>query len=123
MNALSSILLSLLLTVSSVGMTIQKHYCGNRLSEVSILLNATCGCDDKDENDRCCHDETQTIQLDCKVVLQTLQDLPDPLATTLLANAFFTLIPSLEEMPVSQLPDFIPLLLRKPLSATQVFRL
>jgi len=56
----SHISLSLLLLVSTVGIAVSKHYCGDALVDVAFNKNADSCCDDG----ACCNNETLLYQLD-----------------------------------------------------------
>ncbi len=57
---ISHIIIVLLLLVTTMGMTIDKHYCGTRLVSVSILNEVESCCDMGDD---CCHNDTETFKL------------------------------------------------------------
>jgi len=57
---IAHILFMLVLMVSTTGYTLTKHYCGNDLVDVSITGNVDRCCD---MEGGCCHDESQTFQL------------------------------------------------------------
>ena len=59
LKTFSHIILSLILLVSTMGMTVSKHYCQGNLYSVSVDgLN-----NDKCDMGSCCHDETQVYQV------------------------------------------------------------
>jgi len=59
LKAITNIILSLLILVSSTGIAINKHYCNNEVKSIAIYhkvescCNAPC---------KCCHNETVTIK-------------------------------------------------------------
>ena len=54
------ILMSLVLLISTTGLTVDKHYCGNNLVSVSFFGHArSCG----DMDGSCCHQDTKTFKL------------------------------------------------------------
>ncbi|MDH3711639.1 MAG: hypothetical protein OER04_17235 [Cyclobacteriaceae bacterium] len=64
MRRFSHILLSLMLLVSTVGVTISKHYCGDILLKTAVNKQVeTCG-DQMDMPEGCCHEETQKLVVD-----------------------------------------------------------
>ena len=62
------IIISCLLLVSTTGLAVSKHYCGDDLVSVKIAAEAETCCND----DSCCHTETQYLQLDDDFVASTL---------------------------------------------------
>jgi hypothetical protein len=66
---ISHIVFSLVLVITTTGMTITKHYCGTRLVSVKIISEPEKCCD----NSNCCHNETITIKLDSDI----LNEVPD----------------------------------------------
>lgn len=63
LRKLSHISLVLLLLVSTMGVTVSKHYCGSKLVDVSVLHGAEKCCDDAGSS-KCCHDETAHFEVD-----------------------------------------------------------
>lgn len=59
-----SISLVLILLMSTWGVAINKHYCGNRLASIGIYHDAGCPCGDMGDEDGCCHNETEVYQFD-----------------------------------------------------------
>jgi hypothetical protein len=55
-----NIILVLTILMTTAGMTITEHYCGNRLVSVNILSEPGSCCDKSD----CCHNNTFTVKLD-----------------------------------------------------------
>ncbi|MEZ5011652.1 MAG: hypothetical protein R2744_08680 [Bacteroidales bacterium] len=54
-----NIVISMLLLVSTTGVTVTRHYCGNNLRSVSLLEQPSPCCDDPG----CCHNEYETIKV------------------------------------------------------------
>ncbi|MBI9063910.1 MAG: hypothetical protein JEZ14_18145 [Marinilabiliaceae bacterium] len=54
----SHILLAILLLLTTMGMTVSKHYCGNNLKSVSLFSEPQSCCDIPTG---CCHDESLSI--------------------------------------------------------------
>ncbi len=52
-----------LLVVSTMGIAINKHYCGGKLAGVSLYVAATCGCNSA-MSAKCCSQEQEFYQLD-----------------------------------------------------------
>lgn len=61
MRKLFSILLLSLFMVVTTGFTVNAHYCGGKLVDVSVILAPDECCDDDNE---CCKNEATTIQLE-----------------------------------------------------------
>jgi hypothetical protein len=61
---ISHIVFSLVLVMTTAGMTITKHYCGSRLVSVNILSEPEKCCN----NSNCCHNETITFKLDSDIL-------------------------------------------------------
>jgi hypothetical protein len=59
LKRISYLLLALLILVSTVGITVSRHYCGNTLKSVSIILTPKPCCD----MPLCCHDETLFLKI------------------------------------------------------------
>ena len=101
LRKISHIILSLILLVSTMGLTIDKHYCGTRLVSVSILNDTDPCCD---PGDGCCHDDSETYKLSvdytlsqsdidfnqAPIVLPALSFLYVPLFGGISSNAEFT---------------------------------
>lgn len=59
-----SIFLSLLILLSTVGVSISRHYCGHMLKDSSIFVHAQ-GCGDMESMPMgCCHDETDHFEIE-----------------------------------------------------------
>ena len=69
LRKISHIFLSLLILVTTMGLTIDKHYCGTRLVSVSIFSETESCCD---MTSNCCHDDTDTYKLDVDYTLSQL---------------------------------------------------
>ena len=50
--------------VSTSGVGITTHFCGNRVASVSMLGDGGCSCGVMDDADGCCHAEREFFQLD-----------------------------------------------------------
>lgn len=60
LHKLSNVILSLVLLLSTTGLTIDKHYCGDSMVSYSLFGKAQ-SCTGMDES--CCHHETNTYKL------------------------------------------------------------
>lgn len=60
LKKVSHILLSFLLLVTTTGLTINRHYCGDNLESISIFSEPQSCC----EMPNCCHNESIVIQLE-----------------------------------------------------------
>ncbi|MFP4488184.1 MAG: HYC_CC_PP family protein [Bacteroidales bacterium] len=52
--------ISVLLLIATAGITVSKHYCGDKLEAVALINSPDACCD----MESCCHDETQVFMLD-----------------------------------------------------------
>ncbi len=122
---ISHIILSLLLLVSTMGMTVSKHYCGEKLVSVSLM-------EDGAENSccnmvNCCHSETQIFQLKEDFSIPSISNLPvlpeiNILGCDLANRDTFSMIESLEvPTAYTQIPPLLPIL--KSLSVKEVYLL
>ncbi len=57
----SHIVLSLLLLISTIGLTISAHYCGENLKSISVINDPDSCCDIPNG---CCHDEAETFRVE-----------------------------------------------------------
>ncbi|MEN7549569.1 hypothetical protein AAG747_16720 [Rapidithrix thailandica] len=58
------ITLTLLVLIGTVGLPIQKHFCGELLQEVGLLPQSSSCCDMEDMDSDCCHNQVETLQID-----------------------------------------------------------
>ena len=61
---ISHIILSFVLLLTTTGLTITEHYCGNRLVSVNVLSEPDKCCDNSD----CCHTETVIVMFDTDII-------------------------------------------------------
>ena len=59
-----SISLMFLLLAATVGVQMNKHYCGDKLSRVSLLVKLVCGCGEMDDEEDCCRNESEMLQVE-----------------------------------------------------------
>lgn len=83
----ANIILSVVVLVSTSGFTISKHYCGSRLVDVAVMVEAENCCGDEGSSG-CCHNETEYFQLEADYLISIvgidLQEiLPDIVYTDL----------------------------------------
>ncbi len=78
------IILSMLLLLSTAGLAISKHYCGDELISTSIFLEADSCCD----SDDCCKNETEVFQLDEDFSVSAVVEIPESVQIDLLAVSF-----------------------------------
>ena len=64
MKKISRILLVILLITTSMGVTINKHFCGEMLESIAIYQQVDSCCEGADMPKDCCHDEQEAYQLD-----------------------------------------------------------
>jgi hypothetical protein len=74
---INAILLSLLLVLPTVGVSIEKHFCGGNLSDVALFTGAGCGCDEANETDDCCREEDQVLRVDLDQFGSSVQRVPE----------------------------------------------
>ncbi len=60
LKSVTHILMTCLLLISTTGLAVSKHYCGDDLVSVEFKAETEPCCN----NDSCCHTETQFLQLD-----------------------------------------------------------
>ena len=60
LKKVSHILLSFLLLITTMGMTVNSHYCGNDLVSISVISESQSCC----ETPNCCHNESMLIKLE-----------------------------------------------------------
>lgn len=59
------ILFSAIYVLSSIGLSVRVHYCGNNVAEIKVLPGAgSCCCDEMEEAADCCRDEATYIQVE-----------------------------------------------------------
>jgi hypothetical protein len=76
MKQTSSILLVLLYLLTSVGLTVNVHYCGGKLKSIQLLFDApSCCCGETKKMDGCCEDESFFVQLDTDHQFSPIQKL------------------------------------------------
>lgn len=93
---INAILLAFLLVLPTFGVTIEKHFCGEKLSDVALFTGAGCCCDDIVENDNCCHEEDQVFRMSLDQMGGTNQRVPeinqhDLLTSLIITQSAFTL--------------------------------
>jgi hypothetical protein len=120
-NKVSHVLLSLVLFISTTGLTIDKHYCGDNLVSVSLFGDAKSCCD---MDGGCCHQETDSYILTVDYTnpvfnLSFDQDTDELPAQATVYTAL--LLPGFSNIDQSGLSP--PLSQRKILSALQNYRL
>lgn len=89
----SHIILSLLLLVSTTGLTISKHYCGGELVSTSVYTEADSCCDSGD----CCKNETEIIQLDVDYSVSSTVVVPESVQTELMIFSLAVVKLNIEE--------------------------
>lgn len=57
-----SVFIALLVLLTTVGFTINQHYCGGKLAGTSVYTAAQCGCGDSKMDDDCCQNESEFYQ-------------------------------------------------------------
>lgn len=64
MKKVSRILLVILLVFTSMGVTVNKHFCGEMLESIAINEPVDSCCEGAEMPKGCCHDEKEAYQLD-----------------------------------------------------------
>ncbi len=123
LKRISHITLSLLLLVSTMGMTVSKHFCGGSLVSVSVLGDDDSCCD----MGNCCHNETQVYQVKEDFSIPPVSTIPVLAELDILGHDLFAqrLLNAPEaEVAGSNFIDPPPLLpIQKTLSLKQVYLL
>ncbi len=69
---LGHIFLSILLIVSTVGVVISRHYCGDNLVSTAFYLSADSCCENM--NGECCHNEEETLMLKAEYINPEIEE-------------------------------------------------
>ncbi len=86
MKSLLHIAASILIVLSTIGMSVSKHYCGEILMEKAMMMKASPCCDSEEMPEGCCHDEQSRFSIEDDYQLTQSGFHPAPLAT--LAEVF-----------------------------------
>jgi len=100
-----AILLSLLLLIPTIGVSLEKHFCGDHLADVAFFTGAGCGCDEEEENDDCCHEENEMYQMNLEQFSASVQRLPHIAEHDLLLAT--TIIKPIEELLFQEAVSFL----------------
>ena len=125
LKKLSHIILSLLLLISTMGMAVSKHYCGENLVSVSLFessSNVSC-CD----MDNCCHNETQLYQVKEDFSVPAISTVPVLAELDILGHDLFHL-ENLKALKTKDATPFVAetpplLLIQKTLAVKEVYLL
>ncbi len=121
LSKISHIFLSLVMLFTTMGLTIDKHYCGTRLVSVSIF-SETESCFDMTSD--CCHDDTDTYKLDVDYTLSQLNMDFDQFPEEFPASSFYYLSLYEGSSSISVFSIFIaPRKIQSTLSIFQTYRL
>jgi hypothetical protein len=112
MKQVGSISLIIILLVSTFGITVNKHYCGGHLSDVSLYLSATCGCGDMDMDSDCCQTNSDFVQLDEDYTILTFDLSPDNELIVEIANNYVDLLIESDNAPTDYFHHIPPLIER-----------
>ena len=121
LRTITHIILSLVLLVSTAGVTIDRHYCGTRLVSVSLTGDTQSCCE---PGDGCCHNDIDTYKLEVDYTVSPFSIDFDQLAVEIPVQQFFNI-----SLPDGSLTDtefsfFVPpRKLRTSLSTLQTYRL
>ncbi len=112
MKQVGTISLIVLLLVSTFGITVNKHYCGGHLSDVSLYFSATCGCGDSNMDSDCCQTNSDFVQLDEDYTVLTFDvNLDDELIAEI-ANNYMDLLTESNNAPTKYFQHKPPLIER-----------
>lgn len=64
MKQVTVILFSLFYLLTTVGFSLNVHYCGGNISTVNLVSEPSCCCSSEKDADNCCDDEVIRIQVD-----------------------------------------------------------
>jgi hypothetical protein len=111
------IVVSAILLFATVGLTIDKHYCGSRLVSTSIMGDTEACCD---MEGGCCHDESNTFQLTADYNISNFTLDIDLVSRDIPVQPSFILISSVSGPSFTDFIGFSPP--RKPRQALSVFQ-
>ncbi len=97
----SHIIFSLLLLVSTMGLVISKHYCGDSFVSISFFTEGESCC----KMGGCCHNETDFYQVDEDFSITTFLEIPDASEFNLFGFTF--LLDHVNEEFIDITKDFI----------------
>ena len=63
-NKTGTISLIIIFLLSTVGITINEHFCGGILTEEAVFIEASCACGNSEMPSNCCKNENEYHQLD-----------------------------------------------------------
>ncbi|MEQ6120261.1 hypothetical protein [Reichenbachiella sp. MALMAid0571] len=90
-KSILNISLSLILLMSTIGITISKHYCGDLLITKSVILKANPCCDSGQMPEGCCHDKSDSFSIEDDFQLTQITYNQDLTVGLLTFNDFFHL--------------------------------
>lgn len=64
MKQLLHIALSLMILMSTIGMSVSKHFCGEYLMQKSVIVQVEPCCDSEQMPEDCCHDELDNFSIE-----------------------------------------------------------
>ncbi len=123
LKKISHIILSCLLLISTMGMAVSMHYCGEELISVSLLNEADSCCDMGD----CCQSETHVYQVNEDFSVPAISTVPVLTELEILGHDLFALIGLVLPETETDAPGFAespPILpIQKTLALKEVFLL
>ncbi|PIQ27001.1 MAG: hypothetical protein COW63_16805 [Bacteroidetes bacterium CG18_big_fil_WC_8_21_14_2_50_41_14] len=122
LKKISHILLALLVAVTSMGMTVSKHYCGSTYASFSIYVTPESCCEGPCDQ---CHNETTTIKIKDDFSISSHEFNFTQIATLLPAEIqlLFSETPEVPSTFVIRRHTPPPLTVQRVLSNLQTFRL
>jgi len=98
------ITVSIVLLISTIGITISRHYCGENLIHTALFLEAESCCDGSAD---CCHNETEYFQFKDDYVSSVVFDISDVQELDLIFMEFPVLL-TLGLVEIEEEKVFIP---------------
>lgn len=123
LKKISHIILSLVLLISTMGMTVSKHYCQGNLMSVSLFGQNKSACN----MGNCCHSETHVYQVKEDFSVPAFSTVPVLAELDILGHDLFAglglIVPEIENSTpfVSETPPLLPI--QKTLALKQVYLL
>ena len=99
LRKLAHIIAAIVILISTMGITVSKHYCGTRLVDVGINSEADRCCDDMGAS-KCCHNETKHYQVEDE--FNYVVDVNSPQPLEFIAPLIFIVIPTITETFVEE---------------------
>jgi hypothetical protein len=92
MKKVSAILLIGILLLGTVGVTVNKHYCGGKLASLSLFSMEGCECGGMDDDSDCCTHEIETIGLGDDISQENLDFELNPQSFSIIVAYCYTFV-------------------------------